>query len=490
MSKNNLSNKIISEGITFDDVLLVPSYSEVLPNEVNLKTKLTKNIQLNIPILSAAMDTVTESALAIAIARAGGIGVIHKNLTIEEQALEVQKVKRNESGLITNPITIEKLTTVAQAKKIMATYKISGLPVVDENKKLIGIVTNRDLKYFEDFSVPVEKIMTKENLITGNPKTNFNQAKQILLKHKIEKLPIVDETNTLTGLITTKDIDKTIDYPNACKDNKGRLRVTAAVGIDQDTIKRVDALIQAEVDALVVDSAHGHSKGIIETVKKIKEKYQNIDLIVGNICTAKAAQDLYDAGADCVKIGVGPGSICTTRVIAGVGVPQISAINEIYTWAQDKNITLIADGGIKYSGDIVKAIAAGAHSVMLGNIFAGTEEAPGEEIIANGKKYKTYVGMGSLAAMKRGSSDRYFQKGTTKLIPEGIEARVPFKGKVKDVIFQLVGGLQSGMGYTGSKNIEDLRNKAKFVKITNAGLKESHPHDVEIIKEAPNYIQN
>lgn len=487
MENNNLNGKIINEGITFDDVLLVPAYSDVLPNEVNLKTKLTKNIELNIPLLSAAMDTVTESALAIEMARAGGIGVIHKNLTIENQALEVQKVKRNESGFITDPMTITVKTTVAAANKIMATYKISGLPIVDANKKLIGIVTNRDLKYFEDFSATVDSIMTSKNLITGTKETTLDQAKQIMLKNKIEKLPIVDSSNTLIGLITTKDIDKAIDHPNACKDQKGRLRVAAAVGVSEDTMARVDALVKAEVDALVVDSAHGHSKGIIETVKTIRQKYPKINIIAGNICTAAAAQALSEAGADSIKVGVGPGSICTTRVVAGVGVPQITAINEVYNWAKDKNVTLIADGGIKYSGDIVKALAAGAHSVMLGNIFAGTEESPGEEIIANGKKYKTYVGMGSIAAMKRGSSDRYFQKSANKLVPEGIEARVPFKGKVKDVVFQLIGGLRSGMGYTGSKTIEDLRHKAKFVKITNASLKESHPHDVELIKEAPNY---
>lgn len=487
MENNNLNGKIINEGITFDDVLLVPAYSEVLPNEVNLKTKLTKNIELNIPILSAAMDTVTESALAIEMARVGGLGIIHKNLSVADQALEVQKVKRNESGFITDPITITAKTTAGEANKIMATYKISGLPIVDEQKKLIGIVTNRDLKYFEDFAATVDTIMTKENLITGTKETTLDQAKQIMLKNKIEKLPIVDSSNTLTGLITTKDIDKAIDHPNACKDEKGRLRVGAAVGVGEETMTRVDALIKAEIDVLVVDSAHGHSKGIIETVKAIRAKYPQVEIIAGNICTAAAAQALVAAGANCVKVGVGPGSICTTRVVAGVGVPQITAINEVYNWAKDKDVTLIADGGIKYSGDIVKAIAAGAHSVMLGNIFAGTEESPGEEIIANGKKYKTYVGMGSIAAMKRGSSDRYFQKSANKLVPEGIEARVPFKGKVKDVVFQLIGGLRSGMGYTGSKDIESLRNKAKFVKITNASLKESHPHDVELTKEAPNY---
>ncbi|AGR42491.1 IMP dehydrogenase [Spiroplasma diminutum] len=484
---NNLNGKIINDGITFDDVLLVPGYSEVLPSEVSLKTKLTKNIELSIPLLSSAMDTVTESRLAIEIARAGGIGIIHKNLTIEEQVLEVQKVKRNESGFITDPITITKDTTVENANEIMATYKISGLPVVDEDLKLIGIVTNRDLKYFEDFKATVDVIMTKENLITGNPSNTLEQAKAILLKNRIEKLPIVDENNKLIGLITTKDIDKAIDHPNACKDKKGRLRVGAAVGVSVDCMDRVDALVKAQVDIIVVDSAHGHSKGIIDIVKEIRKKYKDLDIIAGNICTAQGAQALYEAGANSVKVGVGPGSICTTRVVAGVGVPQITAINDVFNWAQDKDVTIIADGGIKYSGDIVKALAAGAHCVMMGSIFAGTEESPGEEIIANGKKYKSYVGMGSLAAMKRGSSDRYFQKGAKKLVPEGIEARVPFKGKMRDVIFQLMGGLKSGMGYTGSKSIDELRLNTKFVRITNASLKESHPHDVELTKEAPNY---
>ncbi|WP_338984930.1 IMP dehydrogenase [Spiroplasma endosymbiont of Diplazon laetatorius] len=487
MNKNDLYGKLINDGITFDDVLLVPGYSEVLPSEVSLKTKLTKNIELNIPLLSSAMDTVTESRLAIEMVRSGGIGVIHKNLTIEEQVLEVQKVKRNESGFITDPITITKETTVEKANEIMATYKISGLPVVDENQKLIGIVTNRDLKYFEDFQAQVDVIMTKENLITGNPSTSLEQAKEILLKNRIEKLPIVDSNNFLTGLITTKDIDKAIDHPNACKDAKGRLRVAAAVGVSGDCMERVDALVKAQVDVIVVDSAHGHSKGILDVIKNIRAKYKDLDIIAGNICTAEGAKALYEAGANGVKVGVGPGSICTTRVVAGVGVPQITAINEVFNFAQDKDLTVIADGGIKYSGDIVKALAAGAHSVMMGSIFAGTEESPGEEIIANGKKYKTYVGMGSLAAMKRGSSDRYFQKGAKKLVPEGIEARVPFKGKMKDVIFQLMGGLKSGMGYTGSETIDSLRLNTKFVKITSASLKESHPHDVELTKEAPNY---
>ncbi|QBQ08086.1 inosine 5'-monophosphate dehydrogenase [Spiroplasma gladiatoris] len=487
MIKDNLNGKIIGEGITFDDVLLVPAYSEVLPNQVCLKTNLTPKISLNIPIISAAMDTVTEAELAIAIAREGGLGIIHKNLTIEEQALEVAKVKRNESGFIKDPITVYKETTIEEALKIMATYKISGLPVIDNSSKLIGIITNRDIKYIDTTNLTVEEVMTKENLITGNPTTSMEEAKKIMIKNKIEKLPIVNENMIIKGLITTKDIDKAIDYPNACKDEQGRLRVGAAVGVSEETLTRVNALVKAGVDAIVVDSAHGHSKSILDVIKIIRTTYPELNIIGGNICTASGANALYEAGANCVKVGVGPGSICTTRVVAGVGVPQISAINEIYEWAKDKEVTIVADGGIKYSGDIVKALAAGANCVMLGSIFAGTEESPGEEIIANGKKYKTYVGMGSLAAMSRGSRDRYFQKDAKKLVPEGIEGRVPFKGKAKDVIFQLNGGLRSGMGYTGNKTIEDLRHNTKFVKITSASLRESHPHDVELTKESPNY---
>ncbi|WP_094048113.1 IMP dehydrogenase [Spiroplasma corruscae] len=487
MDLDNLNGKIISSGITFDDVLIVPNYSEVLPSDVITKTKLTKDIELNIPIISAAMDTVTESRLAIEMARAGGLGVIHKNLSIEDQAIEVQKVKRNVSGFVTDPITINSNTKVSRANELMGLYKISGLPVVDENNKLIGIVTNRDLKYFYDFDSPVNAIMTTKNLITGNSMTSLDEAKDIMVKNKIEKLPIVDDNYKIIGLITTKDIDKAIDYPNACKDKKGRLRVAAAIGVSSDYMDRADALIEAQVDALVIDSAHGNSEGIINVVKEIRKKYDSINIIAGNICTADAAKNLYEAGANAVKVGVGPGSICTTRVVTGVGVPQITAINDIYNYAKDLDLTVIADGGIKYSGDIVKAIAAGANCVMLGSIFAGTVESPGEEIILNGKKYKSYIGMGSIAAMKRGSSDRYFQKGAKKLVPEGIEGRVPFKGKVKDVIFQLIGGLRSGMGYTGSKTIEVLMNETKFVKVTSASLIESHPHDIEIAKEAPNY---
>ncbi|QEH61767.1 IMP dehydrogenase [Spiroplasma chinense] len=487
MDKKDLYGKIINDGITFDDVLLVPAYSDVLPHMVDIKTKLTEKITLNIPIMSAAMDTVTESGLAIAMARAGGIGVIHKNLSIGEQALEVQKVKRNESGFISDPITIGKDTTIEEANDIMGTYKISGLPVIDGSNKLIGIVTNRDIRYVEDFSIKVEEVMTKENLIVGDRSTTIDDAKKVMIKNRIEKLPIVSENNELVGLITTKDIDKAISHPNAAKDEKGRLIVGGAVGVSEETMARVDALVKAQVDVIVVDSAHGHSQGILKTVKEIRTKYPDLGIVAGNICTAEGAQALYEAGANAVKVGIGPGSICTTRVVAGVGVPQITAINDVFNWAEGKNVTIIADGGIKYSGDIVKALAAGAHAVMLGSVFAGTEETPGEEIVVNGKKYKTYVGMGSMVAMKRGSKDRYFQKDAKKLVPEGIEARVPFKGKLGDVVFQLIGGLRSGMGYTGSKNIDELRHNAKFVKITNASLKESHPHDVELTKEAPNY---
>lgn len=482
MYKNNLNGKLIKEGITFDDILLIPAYSDKLPNEISLKTKLTKNIELNIPILSAAMDTVTESSLAIELAKLGGIGVIHKNLTIAEQTLEVLKVKEAKETIITKAITIKKTATIIEANNIMKTYQTSNLFVTCENEKLIGMISNEDLKYFEDLSSTIEKIINKK-IITANSKITKEEAKKLMLKNKTEEIPIIDKTNTLIGLISMKDIKNL----NACKDKKGKLRVAAAVGIESNTMERVDALIKAEVDALVIDSAHAHSKLVINTIKEIREKYQDIDIIAGNICTAAAAQELYQAGVNCVKVGVGPGSICTTRIIAGIGVPQVTAINEIYNWAQDKDITIIADGGIKYSGDIVKAIAAGAHSVMLGNLFAGTEESPGKEIIKNGKKYKNYIGMGSISAMKKGSHDRYFQKESKKLVPEGIEAKIPFKGKLKDIVFQLIGGLQSGMGYTGSKNIEDLRHRTKFIKISKASLNESHPHNFEIIKKSPNY---
>ena len=481
-------SKVVMDGLTFDDVLLIPQASDVLPHEVSLKTKVTKKLELNIPIMSAAMDTVTESQLAIAIAREGGIGSIHKNMTIERQADEVEKVKRYESGMITNPVTLEEHSILQEANNLMRTYKISGLPVIDKKGNLKGIITNRDLKYREDLSLKVEEVMTKENLITAPVGTTLDEAKAILLEHRIEKLPIV-QGKKLKGLITIKDIDNKINYPNACKDTHGRLRVGAAVGIGSDTLKRVEALIEAGVDIITVDSAHGHSKGVVNKIKEIRKAFPDLDLIGGNIVTKEAALDLIKAGVNAVKVGVGPGSICTTRVVSGVGVPQISAILEIAEVCEKKSIGLIADGGIKLSGDIVKAIAAGADCVMLGGLLAGTNEAPGEEIIYNGRKFKTYAGMGSLAAMKRGSSDRYFQleSATEKLVPEGIESMVPFKGALKDTIYQLCGGLRSGMGYCGTPTIEKLKEDGKFVKITNAGLKESHPHDVIITKEAPNY---
>ena len=479
---------VISEGLTFDDVLLIPQASEVLPHEVSLKTKVTDKLELNIPIMSAAMDTVTEAVLAIAIAREGGIGFIHKNMTIERQAEEVRKVKRYESGMITNPITLGEDAILQEANSLMKEYKISGLPIVDKDGNLKGIITNRDLKYREDFSMKVTEIMTKENLVTAPVGTTLEEAKSILLEHRIEKLPIV-EGDKLKGLITIKDIDNIINYPNACKDSHGRLRVGAAVGIGNDTIKRIQALVDAGVDIVTVDSAHGHSRGVVERIKEIRREFPELDLIGGNIVTKEAALSLIDAGVNVVKVGVGPGSICTTRVVAGVGVPQITAVMEIADVCKERGIGLIADGGIKLSGDIVKAIAAGADCVMLGGILAGTQEAPGEEILYNGRKYKTYAGMGSLATMKRGSSDRYFQleSATEKLVPEGIESMVPFKGALKDTVYQMCGGLRSGMGYCGTPTVKDLKENGKFVRITNAGLKESHPHDVIITKEAPNY---
>lgn len=481
-------SKIVMEGLTFDDVLLIPQASSVLPHEVSLKTKVTKKLELNIPVMSAAMDTVTEAVLAIAIAREGGIGFIHKNMTVERQAEEVEKVKRYESGMITNPITLGEEAVLQEAENLMREYKISGLPIVDREGDLKGIITNRDLKYREDLSAKVVDIMTKENLVTAPVGTTLEEAKAILLEHRIEKLPIVQGTK-LKGLITIKDIDNIINYPNASKDSQGRLRVGAAVGIGNDTIRRIEALVKAGVDIVTVDSAHGHSKGVVEKIKEIRKAFPELDLIGGNIVTKEAALDLIEAGVDAVKVGVGPGSICTTRVVSGVGVPQITAVMEVAEVCNEKGIGVIADGGIKLSGDIVKAIAAGADCVMLGGMLAGTQEAPGEEILYNGRKYKTYAGMGSLAAMKRGSSDRYFQleSATEKLVPEGIESMVPFKGALKDTIYQMCGGLRSGMGYCGTPTIEKLKNEGKFVKITGAGLKESHPHDVIITKEAPNY---
>ena len=477
-------------GLTFDDVLLVPQKSNVLPSEVSLKTHLTKNIELNIPIVSAAMDTVTESELAIALAREGGLGFIHKNMSIEEQAREVDLVKRNEAGMIINPVTMTEDKTTKDAFEIMSMYHVSGLPIVDEKGVLVGILTARDLKYLTPDDTKISEVMTHDHLITAPEGTTLEEARQILWNHRIEKLPIVDDKNHLVGLITTKDIDNAKNYPNACKDEKGRLRCGAAVGIGADMMERVDALVASGVDIITIDSAHGHSENVINAVKKIRAKYPTLNLVAGNIVTKEAAKELIDAGVDTVKVGIGPGSICTTRVVAGVGVPQITAVNDVYEYAKERGCCVIADGGIKLSGDVVKALAAGGDCVMLGSLLAGCSEAPGEEIIFNGRRFKSYVGMGSLAAMKRGSADRYFQKKDTvakKLVPEGIEGRVAFKGPVADTVYQLCGGIRSGMGYCGAKDIPTLKEVAKFIRITNAGLLESHPHDVEITVEAPNY---
>ncbi len=483
------NNRIISEGLTFDDVLLIPAYSEILPRDVNIQSRFSKNIVLNIPIVSAAMDTVTDSIMAIAIAREGGIGVIHKNMSITEQAQQIKIVKRAENGMIIDPITIGKDATVSDANQIMREYKIGGIPVVDQNKKLIGIVTNRDLRFEKNPNKPISEIMTKDNIITTGTSTDLEKATYILQQHKIEKLPVVDDDNRLIGLITYKDITKAKDRPNACKDSKGRLRVAGAVGITNDTLDRIHALVNEGVDAVVIDTAHGHSLGVIKMLKEAKSSFKNIDIIVGNIATAQAAIDLANAGADGIKVGIGPGSICTTRVIAGVGVPQLSAIFDVAEALKGKDIPLIADGGIRYSGDIVKALAAGAYSVMAGSLFAGVEESPGETIIYQGRKFKSYRGMGSIEAMQKGSKDRYFQDtedDIAKLVPEGIVARVPYKGSLAEVTYQMIGGLRAGMGYCGTADINALHN-AKFVKISNSGIVESHPHDVAITREAPNY---
>ena len=488
MNRNN--DKFLFEALTYDDVLLVPGYSEVLPRDTNTSTQLTKNIRLNIPLASAAMDTVTEAELAIAIALEGGIGFIHKNMSIEKQAAQVRKVKRSQAGMILDPITLDINAKVRDAESIMREFNIGGIPVVDENRTLKGIITNRDLRFIKDPHVQIRDIMTKDNLITAKAGISLEQAEEILQEYKIEKLPIVDEDNKLTGLITYKDILKRRDKPHACKDEFGRLRVGAAVGVTADIVERVEALKIAGVDVVSIDTAHGHSKGVIETCRKIKDAFPDLDVIVGNIATPEAALALADAGADAVKVGVGPGSICTTRVIAGVGVPQLSAVFECAEALKGKNVPVIADGGIRYSGDLVKAIAAGAGSIMIGSLLAGTEEAPGEMIIFEGRKFKSYRGMGSLEAMESGSKDRYFQDAEDnikKLVPEGIVGRVAYKGLVSEVLYQLVGGLQAGMGYCGTKTIEDLQKDGKFVKITAAGVKESHPHDVSITREAPNY---
>ncbi len=479
--------RLLKEGLTFDDVLLIPGKSEVLPKETDVTTMLTKGLKINIPIISAGMDTVTEARLAIAIAREGGIGIIHKNMTIERQALEVDKVKRSEHGVIVDPFYLSPKHITADAMELMERYRISGVPIVSEKGKLVGILTNRDLRFETDMTRRIEEVMTKDNLVTASVGTDLIQAEQILKKHKIEKLPLVDDKGYLKGLITIKDIEKTIQFPNSAKDKGGRLLVGAAVGVTTDMMERVEALVASKVDVIVVDTAHGHSKGVIEAVKKIKINYPDLQVIAGNVATAEGTRDLIEAGADGVKIGIGPGSICTTRVVTGVGVPQITAIYDCAEEADKYGIPIVADGGIKYSGDVVKAIAAGASSVMLGSLFAGTEESPGETEIYQGRSFKVYRGMGSLASMASGSKDRYFQADAKKLVPEGVEGRVPFKGPLSDTIFQLVGGLRSGMGYCGTLDIETLKKESKFIRVTAAGLRESHPHDVHITKEAPNY---
>jgi IMP dehydrogenase len=480
-------NKFAKEGLTFDDVLLIPRKSEVLPRDVDVSTTLGPSLKLNIPLISAGMDTVTESALAIAIAREGGIGVIHKNMSVAQQAEEVDRVKRSESGVITNPFSLTPDHHVYDAEELMGKYRISGVPIVDENGKLVGILTNRDLRFVHDYSIKISSVMTRDNLVTAPVGTTLQEAEVILQKHKIEKLPLVDESNTLKGLITIKDIEKAIQFPNAAKDKHGRLLVGAAVGVSKDTFERAEALVKAGVDMLVVDSAHGHHIDIVTMVRKLRDRYPELPIVAGNVATGEATRDLIEAGASIVKVGIGPGSICTTRIVAGIGVPQITAIYDCATVAREYNVPIIADGGIKYSGDVTKAIAAGASAVMLGSLFAGTEESPGESEIFQGRRYKSYRGMGSIGAMKEGSKDRYFQEDESKLVPEGIEGRVPYKGPIKDTIHQLIGGLRSGMGYCGAPNIQSLMNDTSFVRITNAGLRESHPHDVQITKEAPNY---
>ena len=484
------ADKFIGEGLTYDDVLLVPAYSEVLPRDVNITSKFSRNIPLNTPIVSAAMDTVSESAMAIAIAREGGISVLHKNMSIQAQAKEVRSVKRAESGMILDPVTLKHTATVSDAKRMMKEFRIGGIPVVDSSGELLGIVTNRDLRFVKKNSLSVEDVMTRDGLIVTKENTTLSQAEDILQKHKIEKLPVVDDHNHLVGLITYRDIIKVRVQPNSNKDSYGRLRVAAAVGVTSYAIDRVDALVEAGVDAVVVDTAHGHTKGVVNTLKIIKKKYPNLDVVVGNVATAEAAKYLVDAGADGIKVGIGPGSICTTRVVAGVGVPQLSAVMMVADAIKGTGVPVIADGGIRYTGDIVKAISAGADSVMLGSLLAGTEESPGEKIIYEGRKYKTYRGMGSIDAMKAGSKDRYFQDvedDLQKLVPEGIVGRVDYKGTLAEVMYQFVGGLRAGMGYCGSKDILTLKEKAQFVRITSAGVIESHPHDVTITREAPNY---
>lgn len=481
--------KIIKQAYTFDDVLLVPNKSEVLLKEVNLSTNLTKKIKLNIPLMSAGMDTVTESKMAIAMAREGGMGIIHKNMSIAEQAGEVDKVKRQENGVITDPFYLAPDNTIQDALNLMSRYRISGVPIT-KGEKLVGIITNRDILFENNYERKIEEVMTKENLITAPENTTIEEAKDILKSHKIEKLPLVDKYNNLRGLITIKDIEKVKKFPNSAKDSRGRLLCGAAVGVTKDMMERVDALVKAQVDIITVDTAHGHSRGVIEGVKEIKEKYPDIQIIAGNVATAEATRDLINAGADCIKIGIGPGSICTTRVVAGVGVPQLTAVMDCVEEANKYGISVVADGGIKYSGDIVKSLAAGAKAVMMGSMFAGCAEAPGETEIYQGRSYKVYRGMGSLAAMACGSKDRYFQEDNKKLVPEGVEGRVPFKGPVMETIYQMLGGIRSGMGYLGSATLNDLYEKATFVIQTSSGIRESHPHDISITKEAPNYSVN
>lgn len=487
-----VADRIVMDGLTFDDVLLIPAYSEVLPKTVELQTMFTRNIRLNIPFVTAAMDTVTESAMAIAIAREGGIGVIHKNMPIDEQARQVAIVKRAENGMIYDPVTIRRGSTVQDALNMMAEYHIGGIPVVDDDDHLVGIVTNRDLRFERRLDRKIDEVMTSENLVTTHMRTDLSDAAQILQENKIEKLPVVDADNKLVGLITYKDITKAKDKPMACKDDKGRLRVAAGVGVTADTLDRIQALVEANADAIVIDTAHGHSKGVIEKLREAKSSFPGVDIVVGNVATGAAAKMLVDNGADAIKVGIGPGSICTTRVVAGVGVPQLSAVYDVACALKDTRVPLIADGGLRYSGDIVKALAAGGYSVMIGSLVAGTEESPGDTIIFNGRKFKSYRGMGSLEAMENGSKDRYFQadtKDVKKLVPEGIAGRVPYKGTVQEVVYQLVGGLRSGMGYCGAKDITALHD-AKFVRITNAGVLESHPHDITITSEAPNYSRH
>ena len=487
MVNANVSEKFVKEGITFDDVLLIPARSEIVPKMVTLGTRLTKKITLNIPMMSAAMDTVTESAMAIAMAREGGIGIIHKNMPVERQVEEVIRVKRSENGVITDPFYLAADNTVAEADALMAKYRISGVPICDENKKLVGIITNRDMRFLTDYNMLIGEVMTKDNLVTAPVGTDLLKAREILSHHKIEKLPLVDENGILRGLITIKDIQKATKYPNSAKDSRGRLIVGAAIGVTSDVVERAGKLLDAGADVLVLDSAHGHSKNIIDCVANIKKVYPDAQLIAGNIATAAAAEDLILAGADAVKGGIGPGSICTTRVVAGIGVPQITAVDDVACVAQKYGVPVISDGGIKYSGDMVKALAAGADVLMMGSLFAGCEESPGEMEIYQGRSFKVYRGMGSLAAMEKGSKDRYFQEGNKKLVPEGVEGRVPFKGPVSDTIYQMLGGIRAGMGYCGCQTIPELQTNAQFIKISPAGLRESHPHDINITKEAPNY---